>query len=680
MAFSSAALKASASLNLLNATFDIPVTYLETTILGMPVPNGLSYNELLHLQWTYAPGNFAGGTGVLLGGLPAPFGAAPPLGTTVAVTVSSTGLNATLNGNYQDQTYDVTITFAAPLTGPNDLVTVSAGTFDVAPVTVNQVTGEVTGTASAGLATSGTDALQYIGGQTADWANALNWLDTSAGGTGAAAAPGLGNAVSIDGGVGTLSSTLTGPGNAASSGVTNQVSLGSGPFNLGAITIGTASVSGTLAVLTGAALSGSTLTIANGGLNAYGGGVSLSGLLTLAASPSGAASAVYANLGSVVQAASIVSTDGSIVIDSASRVEIGSTGGAGAGTLTVDPGASLTGTGAIGTATDNGLIAAGPDASGASLQVGYVSGSGQLQIGAGATLELLAGSAATVPIGFSDATGTLRLQSDSLAAGTISGFVPGDHITVSGAAPATDAVFAPAASGGMLTLLAGTTAIGALTLAGSYADQVFTVSPIAGGYDIGLAAASAPAFLYTDTTNNTSNTSAGQAYVGPVTGLQRQFLWSGNDDVAILAKAANVFLQGGGGADALAVTGGSNVLDGGQGSSFLVGGTGSDGGNDTFFVDGHGGGATWSTISNFHHGDAVTVWGFTPVSTRPWTAVDGAQGYQGATVHAELGGAGTGVNASITFAGISLLDVQSKFSISTGAVGDTAYLSLAYTG
>jgi serralysin len=49
-------------------------------------------------------------------------------------------------------------------------------------------------------------------------------------------------------------------------------------------------------------------------------------------------------------------------------------------------------------------------------------------------------------------------------------------------------------------------------------------------------------------------------------------------------------------------------LDGGTGSNFLTGGSGTD----TFFVDNRGVSAdTWSTIVNFHNGDATTIWGVT---------------------------------------------------------------------
>jgi len=62
------------------------------------------------------------------------------------------------------------------------------------------------------------------------------------------------------------------------------------------------------------------------------------------------------------------------------------------------------------------------------------------------------------------------------------------------------------------------------------------------------------------------------------------------------------------------------------------------------------------------------------------TASDGAAGYQGATIHSELGGAGTGVNGSVTLAGLSLADVQNKLTMTTGNTGGADYLLISYTG
>jgi len=105
-------------------------------------------------------------------------------------------------------------------------------------------------------------------------------------------------------------------------------------------------------------------------------------------------------------------------------------------------------------------------------------------------------------------------------------------------------------------------------------------------------------------------------------------------------------------------------------------------------VDGRSGGVTWSTVNTFHHGDAITLWGFTSGTSTGFDAstgqsnftFDGTAGYQGATIHSELGGAGTGVNASLTVAGMSVADAASKLTLSTGSVGGSAYLYVAYTG
>ena len=186
-------------------------------------------------------------------------------------------------------------------------------------------------------------------------------------------------------------------------------------------------------------------------------------------------------------------------------------------------------------------------------------------------------------------------------------------------------------------------------------------------------------FSWTDTTTNTPGRGPGEAYTGPVDYLQWQYLWAGQASVNISANVPNVFLCGGPGNDALAASAGSNVLDGGTGSNFLVGASGTDGGTDTFFLDGRGGAITWDTLVNFHEGDAVTLWGLVPdQSTMAWADTEGAAGYQGATIHASF--ATTPGNGSITFAGVSLADAQSKFTTTSGVAGGVAYLYVKYTG
>ena len=193
-----------------------------------------------------------------------------------------------------------------------------------------------------------------------------------------------------------------------------------------------------------------------------------------------------------------------------------------------------------------------------------------------------------------------------------------------------------------------------------------------------------PILHYTDTATGQSGTAASDIYSGPVAGLQRQYIWSSPDGVALSSAAPDVFLHGGAGADALAVSGGVNVLDDGGGSNFLVGATGGDGGHDTFFLDARDPAVTWSTLVNFHQGDMATIFGFRAgTSTLPWTASDGAAGYSGLTVHSETSGAGTGVNASLTFAGISQAMADAHWSVTVGTLqpgiaGATDYLLIQW--
>ena len=186
-------------------------------------------------------------------------------------------------------------------------------------------------------------------------------------------------------------------------------------------------------------------------------------------------------------------------------------------------------------------------------------------------------------------------------------------------------------------------------------------------------------YVLTDTATGAGSTSTGTAYSGPVNYLQSQYLWAGQDSVNIAANVADVFLQGGPGNDALSASAGSNVLDGGMGSNFLTGATGADGGADTFFLDGRGSGSTWDTLVNFHVGDAVTLWGFVPgQSTTSWVGVQGASGYQGATLNASFPGGAA--NGTVTFAGVSLADAQSNFTTSTGTAGGVSYLYIKRVG
>ena len=264
------------------------------------------------------------------------------------------------------------------------------------------------------------------------------------------------------------------------------------------------------------------------------------------------------------------------------------------------------------------------------------------------------------------------------------------HFAVAGAGanPATVADF----TGG--TLPAGTVTFNGgdtvkiITLPGAAnapAGQAYTVT-LSG--DPGTAVTTATANGYTPVppygTYAFTDTTAGVAGVGafdaPGAGspsyLEGQYIYAGTDNLAVATNQPNVFIHGGTGDDAIQVGSGQNVLDGGLGSNFLVGGSGSD----TFFTDARTPGAVWNTVVNFHAGDAVTLWGFTAgVSSYYWDGISGAPGSQGATLRANIvGGAGrtgNGIDASITFAGLTVAQAQA-LQVSTGTQPAGNYLYL----
>jgi V8-like Glu-specific endopeptidase len=178
-------------------------------------------------------------------------------------------------------------------------------------------------------------------------------------------------------------------------------------------------------------------------------------------------------------------------------------------------------------------------------------------------------------------------------------------------------------------------------------------------------AATATPLTVEDVTTGEPIAPAAQAYAGPVSGLQRQFVDITPDSLDITATTPNWFIASGAGNDAIAVRSGTNVLDGGTGSNFLTGGIG----DDTFFVDDRGATADiWSTVVNFHSGDAATIWGITPGDfDLSWVGGQGAAGYTGLTLHATAAGVPI---ASLTLAGFS------RAALSDGALtisfGNTA--------
>jgi len=172
-----------------------------------------------------------------------------------------------------------------------------------------------------------------------------------------------------------------------------------------------------------------------------------------------------------------------------------------------------------------------------------------------------------------------------------------------------------------------------------------------------------PGFAALDTTTGQTAAPVVQTYSGPVSGLQDEYINITTDNLNVSVSTPNWFIHSGSSEDAIAVSSGTNVVDGGTGSNFLTGGSGTD----TFFVDDRGPAADiWSTVNNFHVGDAATIWGVTPQDfALTWVDGQGAVGYTGLTLHATSPGEPT---ASLTLVGFTSADLtDGRLTVSFGA-------------
>ncbi|CAO3377111.1 trypsin-like serine peptidase [Azospirillum argentinense] len=157
-----------------------------------------------------------------------------------------------------------------------------------------------------------------------------------------------------------------------------------------------------------------------------------------------------------------------------------------------------------------------------------------------------------------------------------------------------------------------------------------------------------------------------EIYVGPVATLKNLFLGTKAVEI-IIGSGVGDFFNLGAGDDAADGKDGDDVLDGGTGSNFLTGGSGTD----TFFLDGRGGGVTWSTITDFEPNEWATAWGWKEgVSTLSWESMAGAEGFKGATAHIDFDGNGS-IDGSITFTGKAVGSVITM----PGQVGADSYLA-----
>ena len=178
-----------------------------------------------------------------------------------------------------------------------------------------------------------------------------------------------------------------------------------------------------------------------------------------------------------------------------------------------------------------------------------------------------------------------------------------------------------------------------------------------------------------DNTTGADLPDTSSAYTGPVSGVSSQYMNITPDNLNIAAKADGLFIKTGAGDDAVALHGGTNVVDAGGGSNFLTGASGFD----TFFLDarnipaassaaGPVPGAIWDTVQEFGVGDAVTLFGVGPGTAFAWQRDGGAAGHTGLTLHAIKP---NGSAASLTLAGI---DNGSHLQLSFGQTGGANYL------
>lgn len=212
------------------------------------------------------------------------------------------------------------------------------------------------------------------------------------------------------------------------------------------------------------------------------------------------------------------------------------------------------------------------------------------------------------------------------------------------------------------TIAAGT--IGTFDASGSYTPGASPSPPPSTGLTI------------TDTTTGQPISATPQAYSGPVAGLTSEYISTTTDSLNVTVTTPGWFIHTGSGTDAIAVSSGTNVLDGSTGSNFLTGGTGTD----TFYVDDRGPTANiWSTINNFHAGDAVTVWGITQSDFNlNWVDGAGATGYTGLTLGATSKANPSAPNANLTLVGFTSADLTNGvLHVSFGTTAATSTLPAA---
>jgi hypothetical protein len=404
-----------------------------------------------------------------------------------AATYRATGSNiGVLTLWYGSQAAD-TLTLAGNYAGDAFLTAGDGGLgtlITVAPQTSGGGGGPDPGTAAP-------DVYQWVAAGGGNWKHAANWTDITAGQNPAHVAPGANNLVTIDSPTAGSFAVIAGPANAATLTLGGDIAL-AGIFNIGTLAIGQNATAqpGALDLLPGSTLAATAAVIGDGALSVAGGAVlAVAGTLVMGGGASGVglpATALSATAGGTFTAAALTLGGGSgdsITTDPTGVIEIGTAGGAAAGAVTVDAGATLAGSGSVnpfGAIVDNGTIAA----LGGTLTLGAALGSGVLSIGAGAGLALNAGTAMGITFG---GAGSELLLADELVAvtGTLTGFVQGDAIDIEND-PITAATTGVAGGNTVLSLYYGSTLVNRLILAGVLGGHFVLTPDGAGGTAIVL--------------------------------------------------------------------------------------------------------------------------------------------------------------------------------------------------
>jgi fibronectin-binding autotransporter adhesin len=398
----------------------------------------------------------------------------PISAATYAMTGQNTGILTLFYGNQVADTLTLLGNYAGQ-------VFLTAG--DGAGGTLITVSPETGGGGTVSGGTAGPDQYLWTVSGSGNWTRAANWQDLTSGANPAKIAPGVHDLVTIAASQSGSFTVIAGPADAASLSVTGDLAM-TGTYAIGSLVLGqngNAGIPATLDLLPNSIMTAGGVAIVDGELSISGSTqLAVAGTITMGGGQSGIGLPVTElaiSAGGTVTAAALIIGGGSgdsITTDPTAVLEIGNAGGAIAGAVTIDAGATLSGNGAVnpyGELIDNGTIAA----AGGVLTLGAVTGTGSLAIGANAALLLDASTAVAV---FCTGANAILAVANELVqvTGLITGFVAGDAIDIEND-PVTALTVGKDGSNTLLTLYYNTTIIAGFDLAGTYANERFFLVP-----------------------------------------------------------------------------------------------------------------------------------------------------------------------------------------------------------